>query len=124
LYKKNYPQDTCGIIDKKIQLLQQAEQEAVVPVGSSIQLSTKKGIKVNFIRVMNCLFELSFFTDRNGADVTKKELFDTLGKAFNHDFAKFQNDLSAGKAAANADMKSTLTIYEQMLSKQQELNLK
>ena len=63
LLKKHYPQDTCGIIERKIKLLELTEQETV-PIGSNLQLSTKKGFKVNFIRVINCLCELNFFMDR------------------------------------------------------------
>ena len=39
--------------------------------------------KVNFIRVINCLYELSFFTDKNENDTTKKEVFEMFGKAIN-----------------------------------------
>jgi hypothetical protein len=123
LYKKQYPQDTCGIIERKIKLLKQAAQEAV-PDNSNLQLSTKKGIKVNFIRVINNLFELSFFTDREGNNITKKEVFDIFGKTINQDLSTFHNDLAATKAAANSDMRSTLAIFEQMHAKQIEINKK
>ena len=123
LYQKHYPQDTCGIVERKIKLLEQSEQETV-PVISNLQLSTKKGFKVNFIRVINCLCELSFFTGKNGRDTTKKEVFDTFGMAINQDLSTFHNDLSANKAAANSDMRNTLAIFEQMFAKQQEINQK
>jgi len=55
LYKKHYPQDICGIVERKIKLLEQSEQEAA-PIGSNLQLSTKKGFKVNFIRVVRRYF--------------------------------------------------------------------
>ena len=32
LYKKHYPQDLCGIIKNKIQLLKLSEQETTVPI--------------------------------------------------------------------------------------------
>jgi D-alanyl-lipoteichoic acid acyltransferase DltB (MBOAT superfamily) len=121
LHKKHYPQDTCGIIERKIKLLEQSEQEAV-PISSNLQLSNKKGFKVNFIRVINCLFELSFFTDKMGGYITKKEVFDILGKTINQDLSTYQNLLSVTKAAAKSDMKSTLSIFEQMYAKQQEIN--
>ena len=123
LYKKHYPQDICGIVERKIKLLEQSEQE-VAPIGSNLQLSTKKGFKVNFIRVINCLCELSFFTDKKGNDTTKKEVFDTFGKAINQDLSTFHIDLSAAKSAAKSDMRNTLSIFEQMYNKQQEINNK
>jgi hypothetical protein len=121
LYKKSYPQDTCGIIDRKIQLLKQAKQTTSTP-ESNLQLSTKKGFRVNFIRVINCLCELSFFTDRKGNNITKKEVFDTFGKVVNQDFSTFHIDLSATKAAANCDMRNTTAIFKQMYDKQLKIN--
>lgn len=123
MYKKHYPQDTCGIIERKIKLLQQSEQPDT-PANSKLHLSTKKGTKVNFIRVINCLFELSFFTDKKGNDITKKEVFDVFGKAINQDLSTFHNDLSVTKSAANCDMRNTLSIFAQMQAKQQEINYK
>jgi len=122
LYKKQYPHDTCGIIERKIKLLEQTEQATAPPVSSNLHLTNKKGFKVNFIRVINCLFELSFFSDKQGGDITKKEVFKTLGTAINQDLSTFQNDLSSNKAAAKSDMKNTFAIFEQMLAKQHEIN--
>jgi len=127
LYKKHYPQDMCGILDRKIQLLQQ--HSSICPnspqsPNSNLHLSTKKGFKVNFIRVINCLCELSFFTDKKGNDITKKEVFKTFGNAINQDLSTFHIDLSVTKATANSDMRSTLAIFEQMYAKQQEINKK
>jgi len=124
LFKKQYPKDICGIITRKIQLLKQTEQETSTKANSSLCLSIKKGIKVKFFRVINCLLELSFFTDRDGNKITKKDVFDIFGKIFNQDFSTFHNDLSATKAAANSDMKNTLVIFEQMYAKQKEINNK
>jgi hypothetical protein len=120
LYKKRYPQDTCGIIERKIKLLEQTEQEA----KSNLHLSNKKGFKVNYIRVINCLCELSFFTDEQSGCITKTEVFKSFGKAVNQDLSEFQNHLATSKAAANSDMRSTFAIFEQMLAKQQEINRK
>lgn len=124
LHLKNYPEDTIGSMDKKIKLLRLAEQQAVSPPDSNIQLSKQKGIKVNFLRVVNTLFELGFFTDKKGNDITKKEVFKTLGIAINQDFSTFHSDLAVTKATANSDMRNTLSIFEQMHTKQQEINLK
>jgi len=74
--------------------------------------------------VINCLCELSFFTDKKGSDITKKEVFDIFGRAINQDLSTFHNDLSAAKAAANSDMKNSLIIFEQLHAKQLEINRK
>ncbi len=123
LYKKQYPQDLCGIIERKIKLLEQSGQETA-PTTSNLQLSAKKGFKVNFIRIINCLCELSYFTDLKGNDMTKKEVFDTFGKTINQNLSAFHNYLSTTKAAANSDMRSTVAVFEQMQAKQMEINRK
>ena len=124
LYQKHYPQDICGIVERKIKLLEQSDDVGAGLAPANLHLSTKKGFKVNFIRVINCLYELSYFTDRKGNDVTKKEVFKTFGNAINQDLSGFHNDLSAAKSAANSDMKNTLAVFEQMYAKQQESNNK
>jgi hypothetical protein len=121
LHKKHYPQDTCGIIERKIKLLEQSEQETAC-AGSNLQLSAKKGFKVNFIRVINCLCELNFFSDKRGGDMTKIEIFQTFGNTINQDLSYFQNNMNASYQAANADMESTLAIFKDMLKKQIEIN--
>ena len=123
LYQKHYPQDLCGIIEKKIKLLEQP-LETFTMSASEVHLSTKKGFKVNFIRVLNCLCELSFFTDKKGNNITKKEIFDTFGRTINQDLSTFHNDLSVTKSAANSDMKNSLAVFEQLHTKQQEINQK
>jgi len=123
LHIKHYPQDVCGIIEKKIILLEKAEQEAA-SFSSNLRLLAKKGIKVKFIRVINCLYELSFFTDKQGGNITKKEVFEIVGKTVNQDLSSFQNDMSTTKAAANSDMYNTLEIFKLMHAKQQEINNK
>jgi hypothetical protein len=117
LHKTHYPQDTCGIIERKIKLLEQK-------TAGNVQLSTKKGFKINFIRVINCLCELSFFTDKQGNDVTKIDVFKAFGNVINQDFSAFQNNMSAAKSASNSDMHNTLEIFKKMFAKHQEINNK
>ena len=91
-------------------------------ISSNIYLSSAKGKKVNFIRVINCLYELGFFKDQGQNSITKKEVFETFGQALNIDLSTYQNDLSVSKSTANRDMKSTIKIFEEMLEKQREIN--
>jgi len=51
IYKKNYPEEISGIIDKKIELLKQEELKMAVG-NTNLKLSSKKGAKVNFIRII------------------------------------------------------------------------
>jgi hypothetical protein len=126
LHKKNYPEDICGIIERKIKILERIEKENATLYESNLRLSTEKGIKVNFIRIVNNLSDLSFFIDKNGNKTTKKEVFKSFGKLFNQDLSSFHNDLSASKAkaASNNDMRNSTAIFELMLAKQIEINKK
>jgi hypothetical protein len=89
---------------------------------SNIQLTNKKGIQIDFIRVINCLFELGFFKNVNGRDTVKKEVFDTFGKALNKDLSTFNQQLTTTKNASNRDLISVKKIFHTMLDKQNELN--
>jgi hypothetical protein len=123
LCKKCYPQDVRGIIKSKIKLLELAEQE-IAKISSNLFLSFKKGTKVNFLRIINCMCELGFFADKNGNSISKKEVFSIVGQSINQDLSSFHNDLSSAKAAANSDMKSAFAIFELMHTKQQEISRK
>ena len=46
-----------------------------------------RGFKIDLIRVVNVLYMLGFFTGKNGAKVTKKEVFTAIGKALNIDLS-------------------------------------
>ena len=62
--------------------------------GSSIYLSPVRGKKIDFIRVVNVLYELGLFTDKDGVRCTKKEAFLAFGKAVNLDLSNYNKDLS------------------------------
>lgn len=89
-----------------------------------IYLSETKGMRVDFIRVINVLCELGFFVDSQGKKSTKKDVFATFGECVNRDFKNYQNDLSTTFASANSDLNSVYRIFEDMLNKQEELNQK
>lgn len=89
--------------------------------NGKINLASIKGMRVNFIRVVNVLSELGFFVDSQGNKCSKKDVFAAFGECINKDLASFQNDLSTTKAASNADMKSLTKIFEDMLAKQQQI---
>ena len=62
--------------------------------GSSIYLSPVRGKKIDFIRVVNVLYELGLFTDKDGVRCTKKEAFLAFGRAVNLDLSNYNKDLS------------------------------
>ena len=62
--------------------------------GSSVYLSPVRGKKIDFIRVVNVLYELGLFTDKDGVRCTKKEAFRVFGRAVNLDLSNYNKDLS------------------------------
>lgn len=62
--------------------------------GSPVYLSPVRGKKIDFIRVVNVLYELGLFTDKDGVRCTKKEAFRAFGRAVNLDLSNYNKDLS------------------------------
>ena len=62
--------------------------------GSSVYLSPIRGKKIDFIRVVNVLYELGLFTNKDGVRCTKKEAFRAFGRAVNLDLSNYNKDLS------------------------------
>lgn len=71
-----------------------SEKEEKRGAGSSVYLSPVRGKKIDFIRVVNVLYELGLFTDKDGVRCTKKEAFLAFGKAVNLDLSNYNKDLS------------------------------
>jgi len=88
---------------------------------SKLHLCSKKGYKVNFIRVVNVLYELGFFQGESNERVSKKEVFASFGDLLNANYSSFQNDLTTTQSASNSDLKCLTEIFEKMLEKQKEL---
>ena len=69
---------------------------------SGIHLNKAIGKKIDFIRVMNSLYELGFFQNLQGGKITKKEFFTTIGYAVNVDLSNYDKDLSRSTADSTA----------------------
>ena len=89
-------------------------------IGSPLHLSGRKGIKIDFIRVMNAWYECGKVVDANGARPTKKEFFVWLGRLFNIDLADYDKDLSSSMASGGAYDVQT-RIFEELKRKQEEI---
>lgn len=87
---------------------------------SPVHLSTTRGMKIDFIRVMNSLYELGFFTDDKGGKISKKDVMTALGKAVNVDLSTYDNDLSRS-LSDSTKLEKHLTIFERMRDKMQEV---
>lgn len=89
-------------------------------VESPVHLSTTRGTKIDFIRVVNTLYELGFFTDDKGGKISKKEVMIAVGKAVNIDLTEYQNDLSRSLSDSTA-LEKHLRIFDQMRRKMEDI---
>lgn len=89
-------------------------------VASNIHLNSATGKKIDFIRVMNSLYELGFFLNSQGSRITKKEFFTTIGKAVNIDLSKYDKDLSRSTSDSTA-LDKHLCIFDDMRQKMIEI---
>ena len=79
-----------------------------------------RGFKIDLIRVVNVLYMLGFFTGKNGAKVTKKEVFTAIGKALNIDLSTYDSDLSRSLSDSTA-LEKHLSIFDRMREKMVEV---
>ena len=79
-----------------------------------------RGFKIDLIRVVNVLYMLGFFTGKNGAKVTKKEVFTAIGKALNIDLSTYDSDLSRS-LSHNTALEKHLSIFDRMRQKMVEV---
>lgn len=98
------------------------EGEAGMDMGASpVFLSSRRGRKIDFIRVMNVLYELGFFQDAQGNALTKKEFFTTLGRLVNvKELEDYDKDLSRSLSDSTA-LEKHLKIFDQMSEKMEEI---
>lgn len=79
-----------------------------------------RGFKIDLIRVVNVLYMLGFFTGKNGAKITKKEVFTAIGKALNIDLSTYDSDLSRSLSDSTA-LEKHLSIFDRMREKMVEV---
>ena len=119
--------DTFSSTDERLHRIREdllPDSEAQRPssdIRHSIRLNPRKGNKVNLIRVFNVLYEMDYFTGGHGGPISKKDAFASLGGLLGLDLSDYQNDLSAGKAAANSDFSNILKVFDTMKDKQMSI---
>ena len=86
--------NAIGLLKKKLQ-----SDEPTSP----IYFTARKGEKTDFIRIVNAMYELGFFTGKDETKISKKCVFEEFGKLVNLDLADYQNLLSKANKGCNAD---------------------
>lgn len=95
--------------------LERGPTESIKP---TFLLSKDKGDKIDFIRVMNALFELGFFLDNRRKKPTKKVFMKQIGAFFGTDLANYDANLGDGLNRGEA---LNLEIFERLKEKHKEI---
>ena len=100
---------------------EQAQQEASrAGYESPVSLSTEKGQKIDFIRIINVMYEQGRFKGKESEKVTKKTVFTSIGKALNIDLSNYDKDLSRSLSDSTKLEKHT-KVFEDMKEKMIEI---
>ncbi|MDR1198163.1 MAG: hypothetical protein LBK94_04010 [Prevotellaceae bacterium] len=99
LYKKEYPQDLCGILDRKIQILQQPPEasEKDNPDACTEQSRSIASIKVRSVVILELLKQMQLGTVHN--DLTKicKLIAFLTGNSYNSIYNEMQKGIYFSK---------------------------
>lgn len=98
----------------------QDQQDAQPQQTSNIYLSNKKGMKIDYIRVINCLYELGFFVDEKQNTVNKIDVMKAFGFITNKDLKNYDKDLSRALSDSTALTKH-LEIFDILKEKMTEI---
>lgn len=86
---------------------------------SPIYLNKSKGQKIDMIRVLDIMFEQGRFNGKNGADITKKAFFTTMGEVLHVDMSCYDKDLSRSMSDGTK-LEKHLKVFEDMKKKMEE----
>jgi len=112
---------TCdAYLSEEVEDCLKGEDAEVTEVGSDVYLNTQRGVKIDFIRVVNALYELGFFKDAQGNKIAKGKVFSTLGHFVNMDLTNYDKDLSRSFTDSTA-LDKHLKIFSQMRDKMEEI---
>jgi hypothetical protein len=102
----------CDLEIKRIKDIASLEtQPKTTEQQSKFILSTKRGNKTDFIRILDALYELKFFQTLDGQYPTKEAFMKQVGIFFGADFSDYDKDRSQ---ALNASIEANLKIFEEM----------
>ena len=88
--------------------------------NSRVFLNQQRGYKINFIRVINCLYELGFFKDKQQNAISKIEVMRTLGAVVNLDLSDYDKDLSRSLTDSTT-LEKHLKIFKDMKDKMESI---
>jgi len=88
--------------------------------SSSVTLSKEKGTKIDYIRIINAMYESGMFIKEGKGRLTKKEVFHAFGTAVNIDLTDYDKDLSRALGDSTSLDKHT-RIFDELKDKMIEV---
>lgn len=87
---------------------------------SLVALSSDKGSKIDYIRVINSMYEIGLFSKVGKGRLTKKEVFQAFGDAVNLDLSGYDKDLSRALGDSTS-LDKHLKIFDDLKAKMVEI---
>ena len=123
---KNFTTFTVEVHGDAQLIIRQVENKcetAAAPIGQpqlpDIRLKLKKGMRINFIRVVYTLWKLGFFVDSLGRELAATEVFQAFGRLLGIDLTDYHNDMNSSLQAGKSEEKH-LDIFRRMLNVMKE----
>jgi hypothetical protein len=98
--------------------------EGTTPMATNplvMRLSGAKGVKIDFIRVINALYELRFFKDDKDQVPNKEMVMKKFGQLVGLDFSTYDTNLS--QAINSGNVETNIAIFQKMSEKTQKVIL-
>jgi hypothetical protein len=117
--------EKCSIERKRLEsnhkTLQLSSPIPVLTVHKNIRLSKANKVKIDFIRVINALYELRFFIDDKDLIPNKEIVMKTFGDSVGIDLTTYNTHLS--QAITTGNIEPNIAIFQRMIESTQKLIL-
>ena len=101
-----------NLLSNEIESSLNSNNSGTTPTG--FKLSTKRGVRIDLIRILNAMYELKMIKDNNDQIPTKELFMKQSGEFFGNDFSNYDTDLS--QAMNNSSVEANLKIFDELKS--------
>jgi hypothetical protein len=113
--------EKCRIEQRRLESNHKTISSHIEPVANGpikFQLPQTNGFKIDFIRVINAMYELRFFRDDKDLLPLKVVVMKAFGKLVGIDLSKYDRDLSQAFSSTNPE--SNIAIFQRMADATQQ----
>jgi hypothetical protein len=100
-------------LDKKLYPTEEeVQKQTTIDTSSNLKLSSKRGTKIELIRILNAMYELRMFETPDGQIPSKVEFMKEMGTFLNTDLSNYHINLS--QSLKNQPLEANLDIFEKL----------